>query len=204
MWQNLQKFNRSGKWQNRRTGAQFLLQEHKRYDSHLQKYVGTHQKQKPHAQDKGEAARNPLGGQSTLKSNLHHHRNPWGHKPNLVCTRTRKRSEPHKRLGQTCCECLRVSCGGMSQHWPCLRDRALAAYAGRRGMWYREVLLEEVAISPTMELSGGHSTNWKTVILKNPQSVVKFLTTDFPPTQGSGKGTINPRKQTLKGSRVSL
>ena len=59
---------------------------------------------------------------------------------NLVCTGARDPTETETEL------CLSISCGGMGQQWS-------AAGTGALGVGMASVLLEEVAINPTIELA---------------------------------------------------
>ena len=95
-----------------------------------------------------------------------------------------------QRLSQTCLCGLSVSCGGTGQQCPAVGT----------GLWLQQtweaqrvaqVLLEEVAISPTIEPSSRRLTNWRTIILK------KFLhcyessrTHNRFHNLGYGKGTL--------------
>ena len=77
-WQTSQKFNRSGKWQSRRTYTQFLLQEHQNCNQPSTEGYWNPQKKKPHAQGQRWSCKKTVGGtQSSLKSNLLPTRNSW-------------------------------------------------------------------------------------------------------------------------------
>ena len=135
-------------------------------------------------------------------------------KQNLVCSRTQR---PHKRLIQTYLLVAWVSSG-------LLQGQGLWLQQTREAWCIISVLLEEVAISPTIEPLSRWPTNWRTIIPKKFSLCCKILgpTTDFS-TLRSGKGTGKPQgiwiwrpvgyyyrtftglgKQTVKGHKQNL
>lgn len=129
-WQTSQKFNRSGKWQSRRTCTQFLLQEHQNCNQPCTEgYWNPPKKETPCTRTKVKLQEDCR--RDTVKFKIKsptHQKLLEGTSQTLCVPGPRKRSsEPHKRLGQTCCECLRVFCGGMGQQWPASGTGALAA-----------------------------------------------------------------------------
>ena len=102
-------------------------------NNHRQENVGTHQKEIPHTQGQRRSHNKSVGGGTTMfKIKPHiHQRHFEGTNKNLCTPGPRERSsDPHKRLSQTCLKCVRVSCGGMGQHWPAVGTGALAAVLG--------------------------------------------------------------------------
>ena len=99
----------------------------------------------------------------------------------------------HRDWARPAFECLSVSCRGTHQQWPATGTGALAA-ADLGHTACSIALLEEVTMSPNIELPSRWPTKCRTIIPKKSHTVKKVLgpTTDFP-IWGSGKGPENPQ-----------
>ena len=137
-------------------------------------------KRYPLSKGKGEALTRWLWGDEIMfRIKLHTCQMLRGLKQNLVCTRTQG---PYKRLCQTCLwvsECLPVEAQVSSD------------LLQGQGLWLHQTW-EVQHVRPNTEAQSRQATNWRTIISKNSNTVVKVLgaTTDFP-TWGSGKDPEN-------------
>ena len=119
------------------------------------------------------------GGKSHIESNPSPPEVLGGLKQNLVCTRAQG---PHKRLSQTCLECLNVSCRGMGQQWPAAGTGDLAA-ADLRG----------AACEPHHRATDNTTHKLENNVPKKFLHCCKVPgPTPDSPTWGSSKGTENP------------
>ena len=89
-------------------------------------------------------------------------RDSQGHKQKSCTPGPEERSSNlHKRLNQTCLDCLSVSYRGMNQQWPAMGSGALTAADLEGAMCSISPLREDS--SPTIEPLSKWSTHWRRV-----------------------------------------
>ena len=151
-------------------------------------------KKMPPVQRQRSCSKTEGGAQLHLKSNLIPPETLRGHKQNPVCTKTQGK-EPWPPQ-ETEPDLLVTGWGSPMEAW--VNSGLPWGFSRQQQSWKAwcvvKVLLEEVVISPTIELLSRCPTNWRTIIPKKFSNCWKVLgpTTDFP-TWGSGKGAENPQ-----------
>ena len=159
--------------QSRRTCTHLLLQELQNCNSlmnnHQKEYIGSHQNTHTHthththSRTKEKPQQDNRRSEIALRIKPHTFQRCSVGSNKALCT-----PGPRDSTGDWArhvFECVSVSCGGAGQWWPAMGTRALAI-ADVRSQHVAQILLEEVAIKPTIEPPSRQPTNWRTAISK--------------------------------------